>query len=89
MGEILRSFPGEIGIVSTEMTAGSSLFVDGSLKVEFLDDHTRSQIEVVDNNFLEIQISVAFSGSIVRVDVDRKRLSNTNTISNLDESSLA
>lgn len=89
MGEILGGFPGEVGIVSTEVTAGSSLLVDGSLEVEFLDDHTRSQIEVVGDDFLEIQIRVAFSSSVIRVDVDGEGLSNTNTVSNLDEGSLA
>lgn len=38
---------------------------------------------------MEIQISVALSNSVIRVDIDRERLSNTNTVSNLDEGSLA
>lgn len=87
--EILRGFPGEIRIVSAEVSARSGLLVNGSLQVEFLDEHTRSEIEVLGDYFLEISVSVSISNSVVSVDVHRQRLSNTNTISDLDESSLA
>jgi len=52
VGEVLGSFPSEVGIFSSEMTERGSLSVDGSLKVEFLDDHTGSEVEVFGHNLL-------------------------------------
>jgi hypothetical protein len=42
-------FPGEF--FTTKVTVSSSLLVDGLEEVEFLDDDTRTEVEVVANDF--------------------------------------
>lgn len=88
VGQILGGFPGEIGIVSTEVTESAQLAVDGSLEAELLDDHTRSEVEVLVDDDLEVVVSVAFSDGSVGVNVDGDGVGDTDTVSDLDEGSL-
>lgn len=89
MSQVLRLFPQEFGFSSTEVTESTELLVDGGLQVELLDDHTRSEVEVSGDDFLKVVVSVSFSDGSVGVNVDGDRVSYTNTVSNLDEGSLA
>lgn len=89
VGQILGGFPAEIGVVSTEMAESAQLAVDGSLEAELLDDHTGSEVEVLVDDELEVVVNVAFSNGSVGVDVDGDGVSDTDTVSNLDEDSLA
>lgn len=89
MSQVLGLFPQEFGFSSTKVTESSELLVDGGLQVQLLDDHTRSEVEVSGDDFLKVVVSVSFSDGSVGVDVDGDRVSYTNTVSNLDEGSLA
>lgn len=57
MIKVLDLLPGEL--VPTEMTSGSSVLVDGLLQVEVFDEHSRTQVEVVDDDALQVSISVS------------------------------
>jgi hypothetical protein len=89
VSQVLGLFPQEFGFSSTEVTESTELLVDGGLQVELLDDHTRSEVEVSGDDFLKVVVSVSFSDGSVGVNVDGDRVSYTNTVSNLDECSLA
>lgn len=89
MAQVLGLFPQEFGFSSTEVTESSELLVDGGLEVQLLDDHTRSEVEVSGDDFLQVVVSVSFRDGSVGVDVDGDGISYTNTISNLDEGSSA
>jgi hypothetical protein len=65
------------------VTVLGSLEVDGLGKVELLDNDTGTQVEVVADDLDEL-IRVLLRGA-VGVDVDRERLSNTDSVGELDE----
>lgn len=54
--EFLRALPLEIRIFFTEVTESSSLLVDGSAEVEFLDDVHGSEVEVVQDDLGELLV---------------------------------
>jgi len=89
MAQILWLFPDEIGVVSTKVTESAQLFVNRLLQVELFNDHTWFKVEVFNNNFLKVFISVSFSNSSISINVNRDRVSYTNTIGKLYECSLA
>lgn len=68
-----------------EVAVRSSLEVDGSSKVEILDDNTGSEVEVLLDDLNELSRRVL--GGSVGVDEDGQRLSNTNGIGELNKSS--
>jgi hypothetical protein len=75
-------FPGEF--FTTKVTVGSSLLVDGLEEVEFLDNDTRTEVEVVANDFNQFSLRL-FRGT-VSINKDGKRFSNTNSIRKLNKS---
>lgn len=84
--EFLRVFPGEVRVVATKVTEGSSLGIDGAAQVEGLDDGSRAQVKVgVDDGQ---QFFVGLGTSSVGVDVDRGGLGNTDGIRDLHEAAL-
>jgi len=64
----------------------SCLGVDWSLEVEFLDESTRTKIPVVADDVDELSVGLLLGGS-VRVDVDRQRLGDTDSVRELDNTS--
>jgi len=79
----LGGFPGEVGVSSAEMAVLGSLSVDWSSKIKFLDDVSRSEREVVSDDFCDILISSAFSSGAESLNVDGEGLSKANSIRNL------
>lgn len=84
--ELLGLLPRE-ALVSTEVAVLGRLAVDGLGQVKLLNDDTGSEVEVVPNDLDELLRRLLRSA--VRVDVDGKGLSNTNSVRELDESTSA
>jgi hypothetical protein len=74
-------------LVGTEVTVLGSLEVDGLIQVELTNNDTRSEVEVLADDLNEL-LRGLFGGA-VGVDVDGKRLSDTDGIRELDESTSA
>ena len=87
--ELLGGLPSEIGIVATKVTKGSSLLVDGSLQLQLLDDVTRSKVEVFAHNSANISFSASVFGRAISVNMDGQRVSQTDGVRHLQESSIA
>ena len=66
----LRSLPGEVGVVTAEVTKGCSLLVDRAFEVKLLDDGARSKAEVVAHDFDDVSLTAVVLGGAVGVDVD-------------------
>jgi len=81
--ESLRLLPAE-ALVGAEVAVLGSLEVDGLGKVELLDNNTGTHVEVVADD-LDKFIGVLLGGA-VGVDVDGKRLSDTDGIRKLNKS---
>jgi hypothetical protein len=75
--------PGELG--ATKVTVGSSLLVDGSEQIEFLNDNTRTQVPVVSNDLNELSLGLV--RGTVGLNEDGQWGSNTNSIGQLDSAS--
>lgn len=84
--ERLGLLPGE-ALVGTEVTVLGGLAVDGLGEVKLLDNDTGAQVEVVTDDLDEL-IRVLLGGA-VGVDVDRKRLRDTNSVRELDKGTAA
>jgi len=78
MDQLLGLLPGEVRIVSSEMSERSCLEVDWTAEVQVSHDYSRTQVKVLLDNFEEFGVG-NFSGS-VRVNVDRKRFSYTDSV---------
>ena len=70
------------------MSIGGSLEVAWLLELEVADEAARAQVKVVLDNLNELLLGLALGG-VVRLNVDRKRLGNSNGIRNLDEAAVA
>jgi hypothetical protein len=55
--KVLDLLPSEL--VSAEVASGSSVLVDGLFEVEVLNEHSRTQVEVVEDDPLQISISIS------------------------------
>jgi hypothetical protein len=80
--EFLGVFPSEL--ITTKVTVGSSLLVDGLEEVKFLDNDTRTEIKVISDDLDKFSLSLI--GGTVGINENGKRLSNTNSIRKLDKS---
>lgn len=89
VGQVLNGFPGEILIVSSEMSESTGLLIDWSLQLQVSDDHTWSEIEVSDDDISQVEISQSLSDGSVTVNMDTQWLSNSDRVSDLNQSSLA
>lgn len=89
MSEVLRLLPQEFWLGSTKVSSNRQLLEIWLLEFEVSDDHSRSEIEVSEDDVLEIFISVSFGGCSVGENVEGDWESETNTVSDLDEGSLA
>ena len=81
--ELLGLLPGE-ALVCTEVAVLGSLEVDGAVKVQLTDNDTGTEVKILvdDGN----ELIGALLRSAVSVDMDRQRLSNTDGVGELDES---
>ena len=86
--ESLRSLPSEIWVAATEMAEGSSLLINRSLKLQFLDDVTGSKVEVIANNSADVCLCLSVLSGAVGVDVNREGISQANGIGYLQEGSI-
>ena len=86
--ELLGLFPGEVGVVSAEVAELGGLLVDGSPKIELLDDVARSEVEVLLDNADEVLIGKAFLDSAVRFDMDGEGVWETDGVGNLHQHSV-
>ena len=68
--ESLGLLPCEVGIGSAEVSVLGGLLIDGSEKVELLDDVAWAEVEVLLHNSDEVLISAATLDGAVRFDVD-------------------
>jgi len=82
--ELLGLLPRVFGV--SEVAVRSSLTVDRLLQIKLANNHTRSEIEVLADNFDERLVAPG-SGSI-RVNKDGKGLSNADSIGQLNKNTL-
>ena len=76
------------GVVS-EVTKSGGLLVDGSSKVELLDDVSRSEGEVSADNFAKVVVVLTVLDGTVRVDPDGEGIGESNGVRDLDADSVA
>jgi len=81
-------FPGEVFVCSTEVAESSRFLVNWSLEVQLLDDATWSEAEIIFGDSNEIIVRHTFLNGTIRVDMDGKWISKTNSIRNLDQNSV-
>lgn len=55
--KVLDLLPSEL--VSSEVTSGGSALVDRLFEVEVFDEHSGTQVEVVEDDMLEVSISIS------------------------------
>lgn len=80
--QLLWLFPGEVRVVSSEVSEGSGLKVDWAAEVQITHDHSRTQIEVLLDDGEEFSIGVL--GGSVGVHVDGKWFGNSNSVRDLN-----
>ena len=64
-GEVLNLLPGEVRVFTTEVPVSCSLAHDGPLQVEVADDATRTEVEILFDNFNQIGIGLPILNSTV------------------------
>ena len=84
---LLGSLPGEVGIDSAEVAVFSSLLINRSSQVKFLDDVSRSEVEVVSHDSFQVFVLSSSLGSSIRIDVHGEGVGKTNSVGDLDENS--
>jgi len=84
----LDVLPGETLLGAAEVRVASSVGVLGLEEIKLANDASRAEIEVLVDNVKKLAISLA-DGSAVGVDVDRHGLSNTDSVRDLNEDTLA
>src|ERR1051325_7268354 len=83
---LVGPLPGKLGLVAAEVTIGGCLPVDGPAQVEGLDDAARRQLEVRAHDIRELEfVDLACP---LRVDVDRDRVRDADSVSELDLAAL-
>lgn len=70
------------------MTESSSLLVDGSTEVEFLDDVHGTEVEVVHDDLGELLIGETLLDGAVRFNMDAEGIGKSNSVRYLDEDSV-
>lgn len=84
--ELLWLLPGEVRVVSAEVSVVSGLLVDWSLELKVSDDASWSQVEVLLDDFQNFSIGLVLASS-VGINEDGQWFSNTNGVGDLDEAS--
>lgn len=70
-------------IVQTDLT------INRSFEIQFLDDHSRSQIEIFSHQFDQVLISISLLSSSMSIHINTNRFLHSNSITNLHNTSLA
>ncbi len=86
---MLGGLPGKVGVVAAEVTESGSLLVDRTLKVELLDDVSRSEVEVFAHNSHDVSLGAVVLSGAVGVHMDGEGVSETDGVRDLDEGSIA
>lgn len=84
--EGLGLLPG-VGLVA-EVTVRSGDLVDGPLEVELLDDRSRAEVPVGEDDLGKVLVGAATLDGSVRVDEDGEGLGDTDGVGELDEDTL-
>jgi len=71
--KLSRHFPGEIGVLSSEVTICGSLLHDGSSEVKISDDGTGTQVEVGLNDLCNIGIALSRSSYASSISIYENR----------------
>jgi len=87
--QLLGLFPQEVGVIAAKVSVVSGLLVDGSLELQLLDDHARSEIKVLFNDPQQIGIGLSSLDGSVGVHKDGERVGNTNSVGNLNQHAIA
>jgi hypothetical protein len=82
----LRLLPQKVRVFAAEVSKSGGLAVDGAAKLQFLDDHTRSQVKVLLNDLQ--QLGVALLTSSVGVNEQGHGVSKTNGVGDLHENTV-
>jgi len=86
--KLLGLLPGEALLLTTEVRVAGGSRVLGLEEVELTDDASRAEVEVLEDDVEELAVSLA-DGSAIGVDVDGHGVSNTDSVRDLDEDTLA
>ena len=88
-GELLGLLPGEVGVGSAEVAVLGGLLVDGSEKVELLDNVAGAEVEVLLHDGDEVLISETLFSGAVGLDVDGEGVGEADGVGDLDEDSVS
>jgi hypothetical protein len=80
--------PCKVWIISTKVTILSSLLVNWSLKVEFLNNMARSEVKILNYNFSDLLISKSIKGRLVSINMNWQGVCESNCVWNLNEGSV-
>src|SRR5699024_10596960 len=78
----IRTLPGELRFLSSEVTVSGGLRVDRTLQIKHLDNAGRSQIKMFSNQFGDLFIRN--DAGALGVNTDVHRVGNTDGVCNLD-----
>lgn len=84
----LWCLPGKVGVVSSEVTILGCLLVNGSLQVQFFDNMAWSKVEILQHDLSDVLVVQPIHRGSVRVNVDRERVSETDSVRYLHEGSV-
>jgi len=85
---LLWCFPCEIWIVSSEVTEGSCFLENWSFQLEFLYNHSWSEVEIVLGNSNKVCVGHTFFDGTVWINMDRKWISESDSVRNLNQNSM-
>lgn len=79
----LGRLPGEVGIGASEVSKSCRLLINGPLQVEFLDDVSGAEAEVVPYDSLQVGLSATSRLRPVTLNVNREGVRERDRITNL------
>lgn len=89
VAQILWYFPENLRVILHEMVVKSGLSIDRAFELELLDDSTWLEVEFIFDNLCKLVVIVSFGSSSVAVDIDGDWIRNSDTISDLNKTSVA
>lgn len=89
--QVLGGFPGEVRVVAAEVAVRSRLLEDGLSQLQVAEQTARAEVEVVVDDLHKVLVGLAGAGlaGAVRVNVDGKRVRDTDRIGQLDQHAVA
>jgi len=88
MRQIFSLLPSKVGFISAEMAILGSLFIDRTFQSQITNDAAGSEVKVAQNDVLQVLVGEPVLDGVVRIDINRYRMRNTNAVSHFDNGAI-